>query len=212
MEQNMNPIPPGAGGSYDYQERIEPPPVTDPYPERHAGFSIASLVLGIVSMLGFCLCCVHIITAPLAIIFGSVSLAKKRDGKGLAITGVILGVLSIVMSVALLISLRPVLQHMDVISQDLVQLCEEQDEVFPAYEKDGTLPDYLRKYQEDPYKEMLSKYDITIYDVMDMLLTEYKNGRLNWLDRVPAEPSVPEESETAEAAENAAFVFLPLRI
>ena len=200
MEQNMNTIPPGAGGSYDYQERIETQPDHDPYPERRTGFAIASLVLGIVSLFGFCLCCVHVITAPLAIIFGTVSLAKKLDGKGLSITGLTLGILSILMTVALLISLRPILAHMDVISEDLMQLAEDQDEVFPAYEKDGTLPDYLRKYLESPYEDMLREYDITIYDVMDVLLTEYKNGRLMRFDKVQPASSVIETDASQQAA------------
>lgn len=197
MEQNMNPIPPGAGGSYQYQEQIHPQPAPDPHPDRRTGFAIASLVLGIVSMCGCCLCCIHFITAPLAIIFGTISLVRHCDGKGLSLTGIILAVLSVIMTVALLISLRPILKHMDVISDDMVKLIEEQDEVFPAYEKDGELPDYLRKYLEDPYDEMLRGYDITIYDVMDTLLVEYKNGRLRRMDFIAGSTAAPDHTESS---------------
>ena len=205
MEQNMNPIPPDAGKPYDYQEQITQPPADDPYPERRSGFAIASLVLGIVSLFGLCLCCVHIITAPLAIIFGAVSLAKKLDGKGLSITGLTLGILSILMTVMLLISLRPVLRHIDVISEDLLQLTEDQDEVFPAYEKDGTLPDYMRKYLESPYSDMLGEYDITVYDVMDALLSQYKSGKLMRIDK-----EAPASSIETDTTDLAAFALIPL--
>ena len=182
MEQNMNPVPPGAGEPYTDPRHLrgEPviPPAAEPEPERRTGFAIASLVLGIISLIGPCFCCIHFITAPLAIIFGAVSLAKRLDGKGFSVTGVTLGILSLLMTVMIILSLRPILQHFDVISADVAQLVEEQDEVFPAYEADGTLPAYLSKYLEEPYSDILREYDITIYDIMDILLPEYKNGRL----------------------------------
>lgn len=205
MDQNTNPVPPDTGGPYLNEEQITQPPVSDPFPERRSGFAIASLVLGIISLFGPCLCCVHVITAPLAIILGAVSLIKKLDGKGMSITGVTLGILSVLMTVMLLISLRPVLEHIDVISEDLLQLTEDQDEVFPAYEKDGTLPDYIRKYLEPPYSDMLAEYDITIYDVMDALLSQYKSGRLMRIDK-----EAPVSEPEADTTELAALALIPV--
>lgn len=57
------------------------------------GLSIASMVLGIISVV---LCCVWWISIPcsiLAIIFGIVG--KKRGGKGMAIAGLVLGIIAI---------------------------------------------------------------------------------------------------------------------
>lgn len=63
--------------------------------EGGAGFGIASLVLGILSLITFCTLCMNIPLAILAIIFGIIQLVKG-NGKGLAIGGLITSVLSIV--------------------------------------------------------------------------------------------------------------------
>ncbi len=63
--------------------------------EGGAGFGIASLVLGILSLITFCTLCINIPLAILAIIFGIIQLVKG-NGKGLAIGGLITSVLSIV--------------------------------------------------------------------------------------------------------------------
>ncbi len=58
------------------------------------GFGIASLVLGIISLVLFCTCC-NVIFAVLAIIFGIIQITKK-SGKGIAIGGIITAALSII--------------------------------------------------------------------------------------------------------------------
>jgi len=64
----------------------------NPPPQQSNGPAIASLILGILG-------CVPLITGVLAVILGFVGLRKTRDpnvgGKGLAIVGLILGLLSI---------------------------------------------------------------------------------------------------------------------
>lgn len=72
-------------------------------PEQGAGFAIASLVLGIVSIVLFC-ASVNIVTGILGIIFGAVYLAKKYPQKrGMAMAGLILSIISIALYVILLI-------------------------------------------------------------------------------------------------------------
>ena len=60
------------------------------------GFGVASLVLGIVSIV-LCCTCVQFITGPLSIIFGAVHLAGNKPQKGLAIAGIICSIVAIVM-------------------------------------------------------------------------------------------------------------------
>ena len=64
----------------------------NPPPQQSNGPAIASLILGILG-------CVPLITGLLAVLFGIVGLRKTRDpavgGKGLAIAGLVLGLLSI---------------------------------------------------------------------------------------------------------------------
>ena len=166
--QNSEPVRSGdynTNGSNDYAVP----------PKKKSGLAIASLVLGLLSLIGFCCCGINIITAPLAIIFGIVSLAKHRGGTGMAITGIITAVLSLLIIVG---SIRDILPYSNEIVQDYMQLMVDQDEVFPAYEEDGTLPEYLEKYKESPYSDMLTKRGLTIEKLMDTLLEMYKSGQL----------------------------------
>lgn len=149
-----------------------------PQKQSKKGLAIASLILGILSIVGLCCCCVNVITAPLAIIFGIIVLCKHMDGTGLAVTGIVTSVLSLLVVGGVFFSVRGIMPYSEQIANDYMQLIAEQDEVFPAYEEDGTLPDYLEKYTETPYTEMLEKYDLTFYDVMDVLLEQYKLGAL----------------------------------
>src|SRR5580658_6772171 len=76
-----------------------PPPMQpvgygfQPARRRTSGAAITSLVLGIIG-------CVPFLTGLLAVIFGFMGLRKTRDpnvgGKGLAIAGIILGIVSII--------------------------------------------------------------------------------------------------------------------
>ncbi len=157
-------------------------------PEQKSGISTAVLILGIVSLIGIC-CYVNLITAPIAIIIGIVALAKHQGGTGPAVTGIVLSVLSLVVTGALLVAMWPVIQRSDEIAADYKQLVLEQDEVFPAYEADKTLPPYLSKYLEPPYSDFLQKYGVDFYDIMDMMLEKYKEGTF----------TKPEELQTAEA-------------
>ena len=116
-----------------------------PQRERKTGLAIAALILGIISLIGLCCCGLNIITAPLAIIFGIVSIVKKRDGTGLSITGIVLAALSLVMMFSVIFSVRDILPYSDVIMSDYMQLLSDQDTVFPAYKEDQTLPEYLEK-------------------------------------------------------------------
>ena len=146
--------------------------------EKKSGLAIAALILGIVSLVGICCCGLNIITGPLAIIFGIIVLAKKQNGTGLAITGIVLAPISLIMVLGVVFAFKDILPYSETITQDYTRLITEADKVFPAYEEDGTLPDYLEKYKEPPYSDFMKKYDADIYDVMDALLAQYKNGQL----------------------------------
>ena len=61
------------------------------------GLSIASMVLGIVSVVLCCFVYISIPCAILAIIFGIVG--KNKGGKGFAITGLVLGIIALALVV-----------------------------------------------------------------------------------------------------------------
>ncbi len=60
------------------------------------GFSIASMVCGILSLTCCCLTFFSLILAIVAIVFGVISLNSKYDGRGMAIAGIITGGIGIV--------------------------------------------------------------------------------------------------------------------
>lgn len=60
---------------------------------QNSGFSIASLVLGIISIILFCIPYISIPGSILAIIFGCIG--KNKGGKGMAIAGLVLGIIAL---------------------------------------------------------------------------------------------------------------------
>lgn len=168
--QNNEPVRSGDYGTAGTQYAVPAPP--------KKGLAIATLILGILSLLGLCCCGLNLLTAPLAIIFGIIALAKKQGGTGMTITGLVMAILSIAVVGLLLFSVRDILPYSQEIMTDYMQVLNDQDEVFPAYEEDGTLPDYLKKYEEGPLKEVLSNHNVTIQMIMDALLQQYKTGQL----------------------------------
>ncbi|MDE7435262.1 MAG: hypothetical protein K2N01_05520 [Lachnospiraceae bacterium] len=66
-------------------------------PKESIGFGVASLVLGIISVLLFCAMC-NVVLAILAIIFGIVQLVRSNH-KGMAVGGIVAGALAIVASI-----------------------------------------------------------------------------------------------------------------
>ncbi|MDE5570360.1 MAG: DUF4190 domain-containing protein [Ruminococcus sp.] len=68
------------------------------------GLSIAAMVCGIVSILGFCCCTpIGILCGLAGVILGIVSKTKKMDGSGMALAGIITGAIGIVGSIIAMI-------------------------------------------------------------------------------------------------------------
>lgn len=61
--------------------------------QESKGLSIASMVLGIVSVVLFCIWYISIPCAILAIIFGIVGM--KKGGKGMGVAGLVLGIVAL---------------------------------------------------------------------------------------------------------------------
>ena len=61
--------------------------------QESKGLSIASMILGIVSVVLFCIWYISVPCAILAIIFGI--LGKKKGGRGMAIAGLVLGIVAL---------------------------------------------------------------------------------------------------------------------
>lgn len=73
-----------------YRADSKPGPTSD-----GQGLAIASMILGILSLLLFCTC-INIVLAVVAIVLGAVYLAKPNRKKGMAVAGIVTAVLSLI--------------------------------------------------------------------------------------------------------------------
>ena len=83
----------------DYNQNV----TNSPQPQQGKGLAIASMVLGIVSIV-LC-CCFYYLAFPcgiLALIFGIIVIKNKRLGKGMAIAGIITSSVALVFAVLLI--------------------------------------------------------------------------------------------------------------
>lgn len=87
-----------------YQQPVYQQPMMPQEPKKSAGLAIASMVLGIISLVSCCWPYVAIVLALLAVIFGAVSLAKKMGGKGMAIAGLVCGIIGLIPAVVILVT------------------------------------------------------------------------------------------------------------
>lgn len=71
--------------------------------------AIASLVLGILSLLFSCIPFFPIISSIIGLILGIISLKNRKGGKGMAIAGVILSGLALLFSILIVIGLVSIL-------------------------------------------------------------------------------------------------------
>ncbi len=120
------------------------------YSSPKKGLAIAALVVGIISLL----CCFVPVIGIIAIILAIVALIKKQGAKPAAIIGLILGILSTLIS--------------GVVVAGLFQMKALGSEYFgpivDQYYEDGTLPDELKQLesypdeQKDQIIEIIDKY------------------------------------------------------
>lgn len=64
-----------------------------------SGLAIASMVLGILSLVVSCFGVVGIICGILAVIFGGCALLTKKGGKGMSIAGLVCGIIALIPSI-----------------------------------------------------------------------------------------------------------------
>lgn len=64
-------------------------------PSGDYGLSIASMVLGVISIVLYCLPGVCFLCGIISIVFGGISVAGKKPGKGMAVAGLVCGIVGI---------------------------------------------------------------------------------------------------------------------
>lgn len=85
------------------KETVKQVPPTQEAPKNKKGLCIASLVLGIVSLVLFCIWYLSIPCGILAIIFGVLGI--KSMNKGMAVAGLVTGAIGLLVSMIVVISL-----------------------------------------------------------------------------------------------------------
>lgn len=91
-EQNAQQTPPPDGGSF-YHSSSQP---------GGNGFGIASMVLGILSIVFFC-GCINIPLAIMSIIFAIIHINRKTGSIGFAIAGIVTSVISVILTVIMIV-------------------------------------------------------------------------------------------------------------
>ncbi len=107
-----------------------PPPAGSPYgpyPQDRtgSGLATASLVLGVASPFLVFVCFTGLITAILSIVFGCVALAK-RVGKGRAIAGIVISILSLILFAIVALWFWNVVQECAYLPGQLADRCFEE--------------------------------------------------------------------------------------
>ena len=126
QEYSYGPNAPDGTGSYMQQEAYQAP---------GRGFGIASLVLGVISLILFC-SCINIVLAVVSIIFGIIQLVQKDAPKGMAIAGIITSCLSIVLFIIAFVTFMLSTDFQDALEQD--------------YRFNQSLEDYFMRNGEAP--------------------------------------------------------------
>lgn len=97
------------------------------------GMAITSMVLGIIALVT-CICyCSAIPLGVVSIILAIIVLVKRKNGKPLAITGIITSAIAVIVSVLTLVLAGPIADNMN----DLIQ---NADVYAQEYIEDGTIP------------------------------------------------------------------------
>ena len=96
--QYGNPYPPNQNQNPQYGNPYPPNynqrPADNRKEEPGKGFAVASMVLGLISLVLFCTG-INIITAILAIVFGIIHLVKQKQNPGMAVAGIVTAVVGI---------------------------------------------------------------------------------------------------------------------
>ncbi len=116
------------------------------------GFGIASMVLGILSLVLFCTC-INIPLAITAVIFGILQLGKKAGGRGMAVTGIVTAALSVIALIASVVLLWGPFK---------AYYYEELMDDYPRYD----YREYIDNYDDyDDLFEFFREFELDGYDV-----------------------------------------------
>ena len=137
------------------------------------GFAVASLVLGIISVLCCCLGLGYI-TAPLSLIFGIIALVKRHGGTVMSIIGVVLSSICVFFLIICTVYYN---MYFKGFFNDYMNFIQNAPQIIEEYKETGDLPDYIEKYNDPKYDEFWKEagYD-DFYDFFDEFVEEFEKS------------------------------------
>lgn len=139
----MNPQEPQFSGIDSYRLPEKKP--------KQLTLALMSFIFSLLPVL-LCFCTIYsavtvflILLSLLALIFGITSLATHKDGKGFAISGIIVSVLMIPVLVLSLICVN------SVYFKDMMKFSEHAQEYVEEYDATGEIPEEFQKYSDPKY-------------------------------------------------------------
>lgn len=116
--QNQQPMPPQyqqpVTPQYQYQQNQQ---YEQPNQKPSNGMAIGSLVLGIVSIVLFCIPYVTIPAAIVGLILGIISLKNNKGSKGMAIAGIILAGVGLLFGIMIAVGVAAMFRNTDFMEQ-----------------------------------------------------------------------------------------------
>lgn len=137
--------------------------------------AVTSFVLSLINIV-LC-CCTTYVFAPLSIVFGIVSLAKKWAGKGLAIAGIIISSVSLVLMIVSTVLVNTMFKEP---YQDMMKFAMSPDKYIEEYEETGEVPEDFQKYCDPKYDGW---WDLMGYDDFEEFFDDYMEGFLDNYER-----------------------------
>lgn len=160
-------------------------PYNNPYnnnqqPKKPVWAAVVSFVLSIVNVIACC--CTTYVFAPLSIIFGIVSLAKKWAGKGLAIAGIVISSITLVITIVSSVLMNTVFKEP---YEDMMKFIMNADKYVQEYQETEEVPDDFRKYCDPKYykwwKSMgYDSFEDFYEDYMEGFMSNYKSSGGNY--------------------------------
>lgn len=130
--------------------------------------AIVCFVTSLVNLVSCC-CCTYLL-APVSLVFGIISLAKKWRGASFAVSGIVISAFSIVFMIVSQIALGPM-------SRDISYIIIQSEQYAEEYAETGEIPEDFEKYTDseyDSYWSMLGYNDF--YDFLDFIMSFYNAG------------------------------------
>ena len=130
-------------------------------------FGMVSLIMGMVSLLMFC-SCINWVTGIIAIVFGSIQVVKNEE-KGFAVAGIVMAVLSMLLSVILFTCILMGIEDSGRSYEEFYRDYLYDYDAYDTYDDPDRYPGWYDDYYDgDDYDDYYDDYD-DYYDDYDDL-------------------------------------------